>query len=93
MTETTHHAHPAATGFHKFLKEGTQDLHDQAEAGEFQTTCASHVATLLFASRVCRPDVCEAVQRVCTQVAKWGSPRVLESELKAESKHIRQERA
>ena len=26
------------------------------------------------------------------QVAKWGSPRVLESELKAESKHIRQER-
>ena len=37
MTETTHHAHPAATGFHKFLKEGTQDLHDQAEAGEFQT--------------------------------------------------------
>ena len=26
-----------------------------------------------------------------TQVAKWGSPRVLESELKAESKHIRQE--
>ena len=37
MTETTHHAHPAATGFHKFLKEGTQDLHDQAEAGEFQS--------------------------------------------------------
>ncbi len=37
MTETTHHAHPAATGFHKFLKEGTQDLHDQAEAGDFQT--------------------------------------------------------
>ena len=24
-----------------------------------------------------------------TQVAKWGSPRMLESELKAESKHIR----
>ena len=37
MTEVKHHAHPAATGFHKFLKEGTQDLHDQAEAGEFQS--------------------------------------------------------
>ena len=37
MTETTHHAHPAATGFHKLLKEGTQDLHDQAESGEFQS--------------------------------------------------------
>jgi len=37
MTDTTHHAYPAATGFHKFLKEGTQDLHDQAEAGEFQS--------------------------------------------------------
>ena len=24
-----------------------------------------------------------------TEVAKWGSPRVLESELKAESRHIR----
>ena len=37
MTETMHHSHLAATGFHKFLKEGTQDLHDQAEAGEFQS--------------------------------------------------------
>ena len=26
------------------------------------------------------------------QVAKWGSPRVLESELKSESAHIRQAR-
>ncbi len=37
MAETTHSAHPPATGFHKLLKEGTQDLHDQAEAGEFQS--------------------------------------------------------
>ena len=37
MTDTAHHAHPPATGFHKLLKEGTQDLHDQAEAGDFQT--------------------------------------------------------
>ena len=37
MTDTTHHPQPSATGFHKLLKEGTQDLHDQAEAGEFQS--------------------------------------------------------
>lgn len=30
-----------ATGFHKLLKEGTQELHDQAESGDFQTRMIS----------------------------------------------------
>ena len=30
-----------ATGFHKLLKEGTQELHDQAESGDFQTRMVS----------------------------------------------------
>ena len=37
MTDSAHHSHPEATGFHKLLKEGTQALHDQAEVGEFQS--------------------------------------------------------
>ena len=31
-----HHYGPAATGFHRKLKEGTQSLHDEAESGSFQ---------------------------------------------------------
>jgi hypothetical protein len=35
------------------------------------TTCASHVATLLFLARVCRPDISVAVQRLCCEVSTW----------------------
>ena len=37
MAEHAHHHHSStATGFHRKLKEGTQELHDQAESGNFQ---------------------------------------------------------
>ena len=39
--------------------------------GAFAPSCASHVATLLFLSRVARPDVAVAVQRLCTVVSRW----------------------
>ena len=39
--------------------------------GKFVKTCASHVATLLFLSRVARPDISVAVQRLCRVVSKW----------------------
>ena len=41
--------------------------------GSFSTSCASHVATLLFLSRVARPDISTAVQRMCRVVSKWSS--------------------
>jgi hypothetical protein len=41
--------------------------------GTFSTTCASYVATLLFLSRVARPDVATAVQRLCRVVSKWST--------------------
>ena len=36
MAEHAHHHSSTATGFHRKLKEGTQELHDQAESGNFQ---------------------------------------------------------
>lgn len=39
--------------------------------GEFVNSCASHVATLLFLSCVCRPDVSSAVRRLCSAVSQW----------------------
>lgn len=36
----------------------------------FSSSCASHVATLLFLARVARPDVSVAVQRLCRVVTK-----------------------
>ena len=41
--------------------------------GEFSKSCASHAATLLFLSRVARPDLSTAVQRMCRVVSKWSS--------------------
>ena len=41
--------------------------------GLFARSCASHVATLLFLSRVARPDISVAVQRLCRVVTKWTS--------------------
>ena len=44
MEEHAHHHHhgaPKATGFHLKLKEGTQSLHDEAEAGDFQRRMVS----------------------------------------------------
>ena len=45
-------------------KEGTP-------GGLFSKSCSSHVATLLFLSRVARPDVSVAVQRLCRMVTRW----------------------
>ena len=49
-----------------------------AKCGEFPgcfsgKPCASHVATLLFLSRVARPDISTAVQRLCRVVSKWST--------------------
>ena len=41
------------------------------EPGRSQESCASYVATILFAARVCRADCMTAVQRLCTQVSRW----------------------
>ena len=41
--------------------------------GSFSEKCSSHVATLLFASRVARPDISTAVQRLCRVVSKWST--------------------
>ena len=52
MAENAHHHHGApATGFHRMLKEGTQALHDQAEAGNFQVRMVNgELARLEFAA-------------------------------------------
>ena len=39
--------------------------------GRFSSSASSHVATLLFLSRVARPDISVAVQRLCRVVTKW----------------------
>ena len=39
-------------------------------AGVFAASCASHAATALFISRVGRPDICVATQRLCSAVPK-----------------------
>ena len=44
---------------------------DGHSPGRFASSAASHVATLLFLSRVARPDVSVAVQRLCRVVTKW----------------------
>ena len=44
---------------------------EEGVPGHFAPNCASHVATLLFASRVARPDISVAVQRLCRVVSKW----------------------
>ena len=41
------------------------------EPGRFSSSASSHVATLLFLSRVARPDISVAVQRLCRVVTKW----------------------
>ena len=41
------------------------------EPGRFSSSASSHVATLLFLSRVARLDICVAVQRLCCVVTKW----------------------
>lgn len=41
-------------------------------AGEFVNSCASHVATLLFLSRVCCPDVSSAARRLCSAVSQYA---------------------
>ena len=38
--------------------------------GRFQDNCDSHVAAILFASRVCRADCSTADQRLCAQVSR-----------------------
>ena len=40
--------------------------------GRFATSCASHVATVLFAARVFRLDASLATQRLCRNVSKWS---------------------
>ena len=41
------------------------------EPCKFSSSASSHVATLLFLSRVARPDISVAVQRLCRVVTKW----------------------
>ena len=41
------------------------------ERGRFSSSASSHVATLLFLSRVARPGISVAVQRLCRVVTKW----------------------
>ena len=69
----------------KFMKEHGQHLQkvssphlsseevakDGQPNGKFAGSCASHVATLLFLSRVARPDISVAVQRLCRVVTRW----------------------
>lgn len=47
--------------------------------GVFSASCSSYVATLIFLSRVCRPDISAAVRRLCTAVSRWeaGHDRAL----------------
>ena len=44
---------------------------DGHSPGRFSSSAASHVATLLFLSRVARPDISVAVQTLCRVVTKW----------------------
>ncbi|CAK0813605.1 unnamed protein product, partial [Prorocentrum cordatum] len=44
-----------------------------AMPGAFATTAASYVATVFFLSRVARPDISVAVQRLCPHVTKWST--------------------
>ena len=46
---------------------------DADESGIFAPTCASHAATVLFLSRVCRPDVSTATQKVCQVISRWST--------------------
>ena len=41
--------------------------------GRFSSSAFSHDATLLFLSRVARPDISVAVQRLCRVVTKWAT--------------------
>ena len=43
----------------------------EGQPGIYSESCASYVATLLFLSRVARPDISVAVQRLCKVVTKW----------------------
>ena len=43
------------------------------ESGIFAPTCASHTATVLFLSRVCRPDISTATQKICQVVSRWST--------------------
>ena len=40
-------------------------------AGRFSSSCSSHAATSLFASRVGRPDLAVMTQRLCSAVSRW----------------------
>ncbi|CAK0852325.1 unnamed protein product [Prorocentrum cordatum] len=42
-------------------------------ASEYGGSCASHVATLLFLSRVARPHIAVAAQRLCSVVSRWST--------------------
>ena len=44
---------------------------DGHSLARFSSSAASHVATLLFLSRVARLDISVAVQRLCRIVTKW----------------------
>ena len=39
--------------------------------GKYASSCASHAASSLFASRVARPDLSESTRRLCTAVSRW----------------------
>lgn len=41
--------------------------------GRFKKTCTSHVDTLLFLARVCRPDRSVAVRWLCSAVSRWAT--------------------
>eukprot|EP00972_Heterocapsa_arctica_P115790 16449731-Heterocapsa_arctica.AAC.1 len=41
--------------------------------GVHAATASSHLMKLLFAARLCRPDILVAITRLAAKVTKWGT--------------------
>ena len=52
-----------------YLDENFENGKDQP--GKFASTAASHLMKLLFAARLCRPDLLVAITRLATRVSAW----------------------
>ena len=46
---------------------------EDSTPGRYRASCSSHAATALFVSRVARPDISCATQRLCSNVSKWST--------------------
>ena len=72
-----HHYGPAATGFHRKLKEGTQALHDEAEAGSFQVRMVNgELARLEFGRFLSQMRFVHEVLDPALQTAAQTDPRL-----------------